>query len=39
MMPSASIWSYGSKEPVAHDRVVLRWLARFAREKAFSLAG
>jgi hypothetical protein len=24
-------------EPVAYDRAVLRWLARFAREKAFSL--
>ena len=24
-------------EPAAYDRAVLRWLARFAREKAFSL--
>ncbi len=24
-------------EPVAYDRAVLRWLARFARERAFSL--
>ncbi len=25
-------------EPAAYDRAVLRWLARFAREKAFSLS-